>query len=51
MQATVNESQTDKLIRELREENAKLMSMLKDGKIVTKVPHPHSPSQPTTSKH
>lgn len=27
--ATVNESATDKLIRELREENAKLMDMLK----------------------
>lgn len=29
--ATVNESPTDKLIRELREENAKLMEMLKKG--------------------
>lgn len=31
--ATVNESPTDKLIRELREENAKLMEMLKSGGI------------------
>lgn len=31
--ATVNESPTDKLIRELREENAKLMDMLKKGNI------------------
>ena len=31
--ATVNESPTDKLIRELREENAKLMEMLKKGGI------------------
>lgn len=31
--ATVNESPTDKLIRELREENAKLMEMLKKGNI------------------
>ncbi|XP_052103729.1 kinesin-like protein KIF28P isoform X1 [Mytilus californianus] len=31
--ATVNESPTDKLIRELREENAKLMDMIKSGGI------------------
>ncbi|CAG2218584.1 Kinesin heavy chain,Kinesin-like protein KIN-14Q,Kinesin-like protein KIF18B,Kinesin-like protein KIF3B,Kinesin-like protein KIN-12D,Kinesin-like protein KIN-7I,Chromosome-associated kinesin KIF4,Kinesin-like protein KIN-12B,Kinesin-like protein KIN-12E,Kinesin-like protein 5,Kinesin-II 85 kDa subunit,Kinesin-II 95 kDa subunit,Kinesin-like protein KIF15-A,Kinesin-related protein 3,Kinesin-like protein unc-104,Kinesin-like protein KIF18A,Kinesin-like protein KIN-14P,Kinesin-1 heavy chain,Kinesin-like protei len=31
--ATVNESPTDKLIRELREENAKLMEMIKSGGI------------------
>ena len=30
-QATVNESPTDKLIRELREENAKLLDMIKKG--------------------
>ena len=30
-QATVNESPTDKLIRELREENAKLLEMIKKG--------------------
>ena len=29
--ATVNESPTDKLIRELREENAKLLEMIKKG--------------------
>jgi hypothetical protein len=29
----VNESPTDKLIRELREENARLMEMLKSGGI------------------
>ncbi|XP_060594339.1 kinesin-like protein KIF28P [Ruditapes philippinarum] len=32
--ATINESPTDKLIRELREENAKLMEMLKSGGVV-----------------
>ena len=32
--ATVNESPTDKLIRELREENARLMEMLKTGGVV-----------------
>ena len=32
--ATVNESPTDKLIRELREENARLMDMLKTGGVV-----------------
>lgn len=31
--ATVNESPTDKLIRELREENARLMELLKSGGI------------------
>lgn len=30
-QAIINESPTDKLIRELREENARLMEMLKAG--------------------
>ncbi|KAL4221956.1 hypothetical protein ACF0H5_018007 [Mactra antiquata] len=32
--ATINESPTDKLIRELREENARLMEMLKTGGVV-----------------
>lgn len=32
--ATINESPTDKLIRELREENARLMEMLKSGGVV-----------------
>ena len=32
--ATVNESPTDKLIRELREENARLMEMVKSGGMV-----------------
>ena len=32
-QAIINESPTDKLIRELREENLKLMEMLKTGKL------------------
>ncbi|KAK3102002.1 hypothetical protein FSP39_008034, partial [Pinctada imbricata] len=32
--ATVNESPTDKLIRELREENARLMEMIKTGGVV-----------------
>ena len=29
--ATINESPTDKLIRELKEENARLLEMLKKG--------------------
>jgi len=33
----VNESPTDKLIRELREENARLMEMLKSGGVVMPV--------------
>lgn len=36
--ATVNESPTDKLIRELREENARLMEMLKTGGVVMPAP-------------
>ncbi len=31
--ATVNESATDKLIRELREENARLLEMIKNGQL------------------
>lgn len=31
--ATINESETDKLIRHLREENAKLLEMIKNGKV------------------
>ena len=36
--ATVNESATDKLIRELREENAKLLEMVKNGTFKGPVP-------------
>ena len=36
--ATINESPTDKLIRELREENQRLMEMLKSGGIVMPAP-------------
>ena len=31
--AVINESETDKLIRELKEENAKLLEMLKNGNV------------------
>lgn len=31
--ATINESETDKLIRQLREENAKLLEMIKNGQV------------------
>ena len=31
--ATINESETDKLIRHLREENAKLLEMIKNGQV------------------
>ena len=31
--AIINESETDKLIRHLREENARLMEMIKNGQI------------------
>ena len=37
-QAVVNESPTEKLIRELREENQRLMEMLKSGGIVMQGP-------------
>ena len=36
--ATINESPTDKLIRELREENKRLMEMLKSGGMVMPAP-------------
>ncbi len=36
--ATINETATDKLIRELREENAKLLEMIQKGQLVGGAP-------------